>query len=369
MRDWLAQRLRGGVNRLSALLRLPLGPLRRLRSQSWQGARSCNLAIWRADLDRVDGFDADYSGWGKEDSDIIVRLLRAGVRRKDGVFATGVLHLWHAEADRGRLAENERKLSGILADDRVRARQGLSALQASPSAAMAARLIRWRIIRSHAPLTACGSPTSPIGWRWRPWFRCRGRPRPPASWWCCCCSRSFRRCIGPMCAAQLVTAAGGLPVLLVVLGVAGMAWADVSLAERWSGLVSFMKLLLIPLLFAQFLRSERGWWVLGAFVLSCLVLLLAATVVQFVPGFSFIPMKYDHVLVKSAPTQSGEFRHLHLRPAVCRGRLLGAAALALFGRLAHGRHRHAGQHALRGDLPHIARHHPGPAALSSHSSG
>ena len=28
----------------------------------------------RADLDRVDGFDADYSGWGKEDSDIIVRL-------------------------------------------------------------------------------------------------------------------------------------------------------------------------------------------------------------------------------------------------------------------------------------------------------
>ena len=60
-------------------------------------------AIWRcgaADLDRVDGFDADYSGWGKEDSDIIVRLLHAGVRRKDGMFATGVLHLWHAEADR-----------------------------------------------------------------------------------------------------------------------------------------------------------------------------------------------------------------------------------------------------------------------------
>ena len=54
-----------------------------------------------------------------------------------------------------------------------------------------------------------------------------------------------------------------------------------------------MKLLVIPLLFAQFLRSERGWWVLGGFVLSCLVLLLAATVVQFVPGFSFIPMKYD----------------------------------------------------------------------------
>jgi len=134
---WLKERLRGGVNRLSALLRLPLGPLRRLRRNAWQGARSCNLAIWRSDLDRVDGFDGDYSGWGKEDSDVIVRLLHAGVARKDGAFATGVLHLWHPEAERGQLADNERKLSDSLAGDRVRARRGLSSLGAAPSPALA----------------------------------------------------------------------------------------------------------------------------------------------------------------------------------------------------------------------------------------
>jgi glycosyltransferase involved in cell wall biosynthesis len=134
---WLAERLRGGVNRLSALLHLPLGPLRRLRRNAWRGARSCNLAIWRADLDRVDGFDGDYSGWGKEDSDIIVRLLHARLARKDGVFATGVLHLWHADYGRDRLVENERKLSDSLASDRVRARRGLSALQGAPSPALA----------------------------------------------------------------------------------------------------------------------------------------------------------------------------------------------------------------------------------------
>jgi len=128
---WIAQRLRGGINRLSALLRLPLGPLRRLRQKAWRGARSANLAVWRSDLTKVDGFDADYSGWGKEDSDIIVRLLRAGVRRKDGVFATGVLHLWHPEAERDRLAENERKLSDIIASDEIRAQRGLSAIQAA----------------------------------------------------------------------------------------------------------------------------------------------------------------------------------------------------------------------------------------------
>ena len=132
----LAQRTRGGINRLAALLHLPLGPLRRLRQKAWRGARSANLAVWRSDLGRVDGFDADYSGWGKEDSDIIVRLLRAGVRRKDGVFATGVLHLWHPQADRGSLPRNERKLSDIIASDEIRAQRGLSALQ--PKAAAAA---------------------------------------------------------------------------------------------------------------------------------------------------------------------------------------------------------------------------------------
>ena len=135
---FLAQRTRGGINRLAALLHLPLGPLRRLRQKAWRGARSANLAVWRADLTKVDGFDADYSGWGKEDSDIIVRLLRAGVKRKDGVFATGVLHLWHSQADRARLAENERRLSDIISSDTVRAQRGLSALKPAAAAALTA---------------------------------------------------------------------------------------------------------------------------------------------------------------------------------------------------------------------------------------
>jgi hypothetical protein len=116
----------GGLNRLAPVLRLPLGPLRKMRPQAWQGARSCNLAVWRADLDRVDGFDASFSGWGKEDSDLLVRLLHAGVRRKDGAFATGVLHLWHPDADRSRLAHNERRLAHVIESRRVRAEQGIA---------------------------------------------------------------------------------------------------------------------------------------------------------------------------------------------------------------------------------------------------
>ncbi len=126
---WLAQRLSGNINRLAPLFSLPLGPLRKLYARAWRGARGANIGIWRSDLLAVDGFDAAFSGWGREDSDLFVRLIRAGVRRKDGRWATGVLHLWHAEADRSRLPENERRLDKILSGDRIAATKGLSALR------------------------------------------------------------------------------------------------------------------------------------------------------------------------------------------------------------------------------------------------
>jgi hypothetical protein len=125
----MRERLRGGVNRLLPALSLPLGALRKLHDKAWRGAQTCNLAVARSDLDRIDGFDCAYTGWGLEDSDLVVRLIRAGVRRKDGRFATGVLHLWHAEADRSRLKENERRLEEVVAGDRIKARQGLSRLR------------------------------------------------------------------------------------------------------------------------------------------------------------------------------------------------------------------------------------------------
>jgi glycosyltransferase involved in cell wall biosynthesis len=127
---FLAQYWHGDVNRVAPLIGLPLGPLRKLAGRRWQGARSCNAACFRADLERIDGFDAAFTGWGREDSDLFVRLIRSGVRRKSGHFATGVLHLWHPESERSRLPDNQAKLDLILCSDRLRAVHGLSALDA-----------------------------------------------------------------------------------------------------------------------------------------------------------------------------------------------------------------------------------------------
>lgn len=128
MRRWVAERVRGGVNRVVPLLRLPLGPLRKRIGRRWRGAQGCNMAFFRADLERVDGFDAAFTGWGREDSDLFVRLIRDGVLRKDGRLATTVLHLWHPQSDRSQLLGNQDKLEHLLHDERVRASRGLSAL-------------------------------------------------------------------------------------------------------------------------------------------------------------------------------------------------------------------------------------------------
>ena len=135
--DWIAQRFKGGLNRLAPVLRVPLGPLRKMRPLAWEGARSCNLAVWRSDLDCVDGFDAAFSGWGKEDSDLLVRLLHAGIRRKDGICATGVLHLWHPDADRAQLANNETRLARVIESKRIRAERGMTMLQADAADSVA----------------------------------------------------------------------------------------------------------------------------------------------------------------------------------------------------------------------------------------
>lgn len=103
---WKQAHRRGDINRTLPLGTLPLGPLRKLAARRWQRIRTCNLGVWMDDFRRVRGFDESFEGWGFEDSDLAVRLLNAGVRRKEGAFATGVLHLWHRENDRRHEGRN-----------------------------------------------------------------------------------------------------------------------------------------------------------------------------------------------------------------------------------------------------------------------
>jgi glycosyltransferase involved in cell wall biosynthesis len=124
--DWLQARIKGKINRLTPLLRLPdVAWLRKRSPQRWQGAKTCNLSAFRADLLRVNGLDESYTGWGQEDSDLVVRLIRAGLTNKSARFSAPVLHLWHKENDRSHLEENQRRLQQVLTATHIRALKGV----------------------------------------------------------------------------------------------------------------------------------------------------------------------------------------------------------------------------------------------------
>ncbi|MDE2664360.1 MAG: glycosyltransferase [Gemmatimonadota bacterium] len=120
---WLAEWLRGRADRFTPLLRVPLGPLRRMTPRRWHGVKGCNLALWRSDFLAVNGFDEGFEGWGFEDNDLVVRLIRNGVRRKEGRYAVPVLHLWHKS--RPPDPASRERFERRLRSDTIRAERGI----------------------------------------------------------------------------------------------------------------------------------------------------------------------------------------------------------------------------------------------------
>lgn len=59
--------------------------------------RGCNMAFWRSDLIKVNGYNEDLSGWGHEDGEIALRLHFAGVQKKFLKFGGVCYHLYHHE--------------------------------------------------------------------------------------------------------------------------------------------------------------------------------------------------------------------------------------------------------------------------------
>lgn len=126
---WLQQRLLGHASKLSGLLRLKDSSVRVAREFSWKGIRSCNMAVWGTDFERVDGFDESFVGWGHEDADFVLRLHNSGVCRKNGYCATEVFHLWHKEAARDQESLNARTVKERAKTDITQAALGYAQLR------------------------------------------------------------------------------------------------------------------------------------------------------------------------------------------------------------------------------------------------
>jgi hypothetical protein len=73
----------------------------------------------------VNGWNEDFKGWGKEDTEIVARLWFNGTKIKKLKFAAITYHLWHPSLSRQRIEMNEKLLSDCLENKKRWCRNGL----------------------------------------------------------------------------------------------------------------------------------------------------------------------------------------------------------------------------------------------------
>lgn len=86
----------------------------RYKSNDPYYVKGCNMAFWKVDLYKVNGYNEAFVGWGREDSELAIRLINSGLKKKYLKFSGIVFHTWHKESDRGFDEENTRKMKEAI---------------------------------------------------------------------------------------------------------------------------------------------------------------------------------------------------------------------------------------------------------------
>ncbi len=89
--------------------------------------RGCNMAFWRIDVLKINGFNENFTGWGREDSEFVVRLLNIHIHRKDLRFGGVAYHLYHNESSQHNLYTNDHLLELAISEKTTYCDLGLSA--------------------------------------------------------------------------------------------------------------------------------------------------------------------------------------------------------------------------------------------------
>ena len=86
----------------------------------------CNMSFWKSDLEKVNGYNESFKGWGKEDNDLAIRLMNAGVQLRFIKFAGILYHLHHPVCDLSRVAINEKLLQKSVQEKITYVKEGMS---------------------------------------------------------------------------------------------------------------------------------------------------------------------------------------------------------------------------------------------------
>ncbi|MFM7853390.1 MAG: glycosyltransferase family 2 protein, partial [Flammeovirgaceae bacterium] len=119
-------------NRLNAIQSKFLSKLFSYFRSGHTNVRGANLSFWRDDLIAVNGFNEDFVGWGREDSEFAVRMTNLGIKRKHVKFAAVGYHLYHPENSREQLQVNDAILFRTITEKKSRCENGIQKPELNP---------------------------------------------------------------------------------------------------------------------------------------------------------------------------------------------------------------------------------------------
>ena len=87
--------------------------------------QTCNMAFYKKDALRINGFNEDFIGWGREDSEFGARLLHTQIVRRDLKFAAVAYHIHHEGNSRKMLDHNHAIYLSTLEKKLIRCKNGI----------------------------------------------------------------------------------------------------------------------------------------------------------------------------------------------------------------------------------------------------
>lgn len=87
--------------------------------------RGCNVSYWRKDFIEINGYNEDFEGWGREDSDLAIRLGNKGVLAKRLRYSGIVFHIYHKEKPKDNLELNDSIEQNTILNKIVRISNGI----------------------------------------------------------------------------------------------------------------------------------------------------------------------------------------------------------------------------------------------------
>lgn len=99
--------LSAGIKKRGRTLHIPFLAKRQKPHANYSSKmRGCNFSFWKEDFIAINGYNEDFIGWGREDSDLAHRFHNAGLFAKRLKFCGIVYHIYHPEQSKEFLTKN-----------------------------------------------------------------------------------------------------------------------------------------------------------------------------------------------------------------------------------------------------------------------